>query len=124
MGSWAQASGAKKQTAAASRVEKKARETGETPKVLADRVVQRYRDAWKVYGITNDDFIRTTEERHKKVVQEYVEIKDGKAIITIDLAHRGKPSSSGKSIIVASTGGNQAIPGTDVILGLNAYVKK
>ena len=53
-----------------------------------------------------------------------VEIKDGKAIITIDLAHRGKPSSSGKSIIVASTGGNQAIPGTDVILGLNAYVKK
>src|SRR5207248_751873 len=54
-------------------IEKKARETGETPKVLADRVVQRYRDAWKVYGITNDDFIRTTEERHKKVVQEYVE---------------------------------------------------
>jgi hypothetical protein len=51
-------------------------------------------------------------------------VKDGKAIITIDLAHRGKPSSSGKSIIVASTGGNQAIPGTDVILGLNAYVKK
>ena len=46
------------------------------------------------------------------------------ATITIDLAHRGKPSSSGKSIIVASTGGNQAIPGTDVILGLNAYVKK
>jgi methionyl-tRNA synthetase len=25
-----------------------------------------------MYGITNDDFIRTTEERHKKVVQKYV----------------------------------------------------
>jgi hypothetical protein len=53
-----------------------------------------------------------------------VEVKDGKAIITIDLTHRGKPSSSGKSIIVASTGGNQVIPGTQVVLGLNAYVKK
>jgi hypothetical protein len=52
-----------------------------------------------------------------------VEVKDGKAIITIDLAHRGRPSSSGKSIIVASTGGNIAIPGTQVVLGLNAYVK-
>jgi hypothetical protein len=50
-------------------------------------------------------------------------VKDGKAIITIDLAHRGRPSSSGKSIIVASTGGNIAIPGTQVVLGLNAYVK-
>ena len=52
-----------------------------------------------------------------------IEIKDGKAIITIDLAHRGGLSSSGKSIIVASTGGNVPIPGTEVILGLNAYVK-
>jgi hypothetical protein len=53
-----------------------------------------------------------------------VEIKDGKAIITIDMAHRGRPSSSGKSIIVASTEGNKTIPGTQVVLGLNAYVKK
>ena len=53
-----------------------------------------------------------------------IEVKEKTLTITIDLAHRGKPSSSGKSIIVASTGGNQAIPGTDVILGLNAYVKK
>lgn len=52
-----------------------------------------------------------------------VEVKDGKAILTIDLKHRGGLSSSGKSVIVASTGGNIAIPGTDVILGLNAYVK-
>jgi hypothetical protein len=52
-----------------------------------------------------------------------ITVKGDTATITIDLSHRGKPSSSGKSIIVASTGGNQAIPGTDVILGLNAYVK-
>ncbi len=53
-----------------------------------------------------------------------VEVKDGKAIITIDLAHRGNSSSSGKSIIVASTGGNKEIPGSGgVILGMTAYVK-
>ena len=52
-----------------------------------------------------------------------IEVKGDKAIITIDLSHRGNLSSSGKSIIVASTGGNVPIPGTNVILGLNAYVK-
>lgn len=42
--------------------QKKAKETGETPQALADRVVERYRIAWKRYGIQNNDFIRTTEE--------------------------------------------------------------
>jgi methionyl-tRNA synthetase len=55
------------------KIQKKAKESGETPQGLADRVVLRYLDAWKVYGITYDDFIRTTEPRHKKVVQEYVQ---------------------------------------------------
>jgi len=54
------------------KIEKKAKETNETPQQLADRVVERYRDAWKRYDITNNDFIRTTEERHKKTVQEFV----------------------------------------------------
>jgi hypothetical protein len=52
-----------------------------------------------------------------------IEVKGDKAIITIDLSHRAGLSSSGKSVIVASTGGNVPIPGTNVILGLNAYVK-
>jgi methionyl-tRNA synthetase len=54
------------------KIEKKAKENKETPQQLADRVVERYRDCWKVYGVENDDFIRTSEPRHKKVVQEYV----------------------------------------------------
>lgn len=52
--------------------EKKAKETGETPQALADRVVERYKTAWHHYGIRYSDFIRTTEERHKKVVQHYI----------------------------------------------------
>lgn len=43
--------------------------------------------------------------------------------IRIDLKARQGRSSTGKSVIVASTGGNQKVPGTDVSLGLNAYVK-
>ncbi|MFM8315032.1 MAG: methionine--tRNA ligase [Deltaproteobacteria bacterium] len=54
------------------KIQKKAKETGETPQGLADRVVQRYLEAWKVYGIEYSDFIRTTEERHKKVVQHFI----------------------------------------------------
>jgi len=54
------------------KIQKKAKETGETPIALADRVVQRYLEAWKEYGIEFNDFIRTTEERHKKVVQAFI----------------------------------------------------
>ncbi len=54
------------------KIQKKAKENNQTPQELADSVVERYRDAWKFYEITNDDFIRTTEERHKKVVQHYI----------------------------------------------------
>jgi hypothetical protein len=41
--------------------------------------------------------------------------------ITVDLSQDFGASSSGKSIIVASSEGNQSIPGTDVKLGLNIY---
>lgn len=53
-----------------------------------------------------------------------IEVKGDVAVITINLKHRGGDSGSGKSVKVASTGGNQVIPGTNVVLGLNAYVKK
>jgi len=49
--------------------------------------------------------------------------RDNKAVITIDLTKRGGLSSSGKSVIVATTSGNVPIPGTNIVLGLNAYVK-
>ena len=33
------------------------------------------------------------------------------------------PSGSGKSIVIASTGGNRPLPGTDLVMGLNLYRK-
>lgn len=52
-----------------------------------------------------------------------VRVDGSKATITLDLDHRGSQSASGKTVRVASTNGNQKIPGTDITLGLNAYVK-
>ena len=44
--------------------------------------------------------------------------------ITVDLTKDFGPSSSGKSIIVASSEGNYAIPGREEKIGLNVYRKK
>src|ERR1700730_2623274 len=42
---------------------------GVEPKTLADEIAESFRETWRRLGITNDDFIRTTEPRHKVVVQ-------------------------------------------------------
>ena len=51
---------------------KAADEKGIEPRQLADRVVVQFQDLWQELDITNDDFIRTTESRHEKRVQELV----------------------------------------------------
>ncbi|MFC1496659.1 methionine--tRNA ligase [Candidatus Margulisiibacteriota bacterium] len=40
------------------------------PKEFVDGLVDRFKSAWEKLGISNNDFIRTTDARHKKVVQE------------------------------------------------------
>jgi len=44
--------------------------------------------------------------------------------ITVDLSKEFGPSSSGKTIIIASTEGNVAVPDRDEKVGLNVYRKK
>jgi len=51
---------------------KTAAEQGITPQELVDRVSNSFREFWKELGISNDDFIRTTDERHKVAVSEVV----------------------------------------------------
>ena len=55
-----------------------------------------------------------------------VEMKlvDNKLIIEVDITQTHGESSSGKSITVASTEGNQPIEGTDIKIGLNVYKPK
>ena len=51
------------------KVQKAAEKNGMTPIQQCDSTVVRFQELWKRLGITNDDFIRTTEDRHKKIVQ-------------------------------------------------------
>jgi methionyl-tRNA synthetase len=52
------------------KIERAAEAAGKTPQEYTDEVSAQFRALWKRMGITNDDFIRTTEERHKKRVQD------------------------------------------------------
>jgi methionyl-tRNA synthetase len=47
------------------KVEKAAQDAGEDPQAFTDRVSQAFRDLTLAMGFSNDDFIRTTEPRHK-----------------------------------------------------------
>ncbi|HSI34795.1 MAG: methionine--tRNA ligase [Phycisphaerae bacterium] len=51
---------------------KTAAEKGVTPQQLADQNVKIFEDLWKELKVENDDFIRTSSDRHKTAVQEIV----------------------------------------------------
>ncbi|HKY95027.1 MAG TPA: methionine--tRNA ligase [Kiloniellales bacterium] len=51
------------------KVEKAAQAAGIAPKAFVDKVSQNFRDLCRTMNFSNDDFIRTTEERHKHSVQ-------------------------------------------------------
>ena len=46
-----------------------AKRAGETPQAYADRISGMFRETWSRMGLRFDQFIRTTEARHKRVVQ-------------------------------------------------------
>ena len=52
------------------KIERKAEEKGVTPKQYVDEIVAETKKLWKLMDIEYDDFIRTTDERHEKVVQK------------------------------------------------------
>ena len=52
------------------KIERAAEAAGTSPQQYADEISGEFRALWKRMGISNDDFIRTTEERHKKRLQE------------------------------------------------------
>ncbi len=52
------------------KIENKAKEAGVTPQEFVDKIVAETKELWKLMNIEYDDFIRTTEDRHMKVVQK------------------------------------------------------
>ncbi len=47
-----------------------AEKLGTTPKAYVDEIVESILKLWKTLDISNDDFIRTTDERHERAVQK------------------------------------------------------
>jgi methionyl-tRNA synthetase len=54
------------------KIEKVARKEGVSPIDVADRHAPTFRDLWKRFGVAHDDFIRTTEPRHRVGVTELI----------------------------------------------------
>lgn len=53
------------------KVSQAAEEAGVSPQEWCDSIAPKFEEAWELLGISNDDFIRTTEERHKRGVQAF-----------------------------------------------------
>ena len=52
------------------KIQTKAEESGETPQEYVDKMAKMAKELWAKMDIQYDDYIRTTEERHEKVVQK------------------------------------------------------
>jgi methionyl-tRNA synthetase len=51
------------------KIQRKAAEQNVTPIAYVDKIVDSFKQLWEKLNISNDDFIRTTEQRHHEVVQ-------------------------------------------------------
>ena len=52
------------------KIERRAQEAGKSPQQFVDEIVEWIKQLWEILDISHDDFIRTTEERHKESVQK------------------------------------------------------
>lgn len=55
------------------KIQEKAKEAGLSEIEYLDGIIKSIQSLWKKLDISNDDFIRTTEERHKQVVEKVFE---------------------------------------------------
>jgi methionyl-tRNA synthetase len=55
------------------KVQRAAEDLGLQPQQLVDDISVRYRDVWSLLDISNDDFIRTTEPRHRTGAQAFLQ---------------------------------------------------
>ena len=53
---------------------RKSAKAGKTELEYLDEMIAGIKRLWAKLEISNDDFIRTTEERHKQVVEKYLNV--------------------------------------------------
>ena len=52
------------------KIQREAEKNNKNPKLFCDQLSEKFNDLTKILNLTNDDFIRTTEQRHFKSVEE------------------------------------------------------
>ena len=55
------------------KIQRAAEARGLEPKEMADRTSERFKEAWRLLNVDYDDFIRTTEPRHHRAVQQLLQ---------------------------------------------------
>ena len=55
------------------KMEKAAEKKGESPKQFVDKLIPKFKEAWKKLDIKYDRFIRTTDKDHEKIVREILQ---------------------------------------------------
>ena len=63
------------------KIERSARQAGQTPQEFATAVSSQFRTLWDRMGLSYDDYIRTTEERHRKGVQKLFQVLQQRGFI-------------------------------------------
>jgi methionyl-tRNA synthetase len=67
------------------KVEKSAIAKGKSPQEFCDEVSQKFRNLSEILNLSNDDFIRTTQDRHKKTVEKIWNIMQENGFIYKDV---------------------------------------
>ena len=55
------------------KLQEAAKKANQPPQEFCDQMVLRFKKVWQKLNISNDDFIRTTEDRHKSVVKKILQ---------------------------------------------------
>jgi len=79
------------------------------------------------HKVKKDFSLSKPSNKKRRLFMKNVEMNVEGNILTIrvDLSKEFGPSTSGKTIIIASTEGNQSVPGKEEVkIGLNVYKKK
>jgi len=88
------------------KIERAAQAAGKTPQQFTDEVSAEFRALWQRMGLTHDDFIRTTSDRHKQGVQAF-----GARSATTDSSTRAPtPANTASPTSSTSTVSAPAIP--------------
>ena len=85
------------------KIERSAAAAGVPPQEFADSVSKTFSDLWERMGITNDDFIRTTDSRHKRGVQKLFQTLKDKGSIYLD-AYTGQYCVSDEAFVDVGPG--------------------